>query len=103
MFVCFSVTVKSFVDVAQTLLQEPGIEYLLSEKFSQDPLEEYFSMQRGLCGRNDNPTVAEFGRNVLKLQVARSPHVLASAHGNSVRNGVAINMCARPMPRRDNR
>ena len=97
------ISVKSFVAVTQLLVQEPGVDYLLSEKFSQDPLEEYFSMQRGLGGRNDNPTVADFRRNILRLQVARSPRVLASVHGNCTRNNVPMNMCARPMPRRDNR
>ncbi|PIK40700.1 hypothetical protein BSL78_22455 [Apostichopus japonicus] len=43
------ITVKSFVSLAKELLQNPSVEYVLSEKFSQDPLEEYFSKQRG-CG-----------------------------------------------------
>ncbi|PIK35626.1 hypothetical protein BSL78_27545 [Apostichopus japonicus] len=37
-----------------------------------DPLEEYFSKQRGCGGRNENPTVEQFGHNALSLMVASS-------------------------------
>ena len=46
------------------------MEFLLSEKFSQDPLEEYFSKQRRRGDNNENPTLEEFNRNVLGLNVA---------------------------------
>ena len=38
--------VNSFVNLAKMLLQEEGAKFLLSEKFSQDPLEEHFSRHR---------------------------------------------------------
>lgn len=63
---------KSFVALARELLQEEGVEYLLSEKFSQDPLEEHFSKQRGMGGTHDNPDAKQFGSNMLVLQVAGS-------------------------------
>ncbi|PIK34953.1 hypothetical protein BSL78_28221 [Apostichopus japonicus] len=66
------ITVKSFVSLAKELLQNPSVEYVLSEKFSQDPLEEYFSKQRGCGGRNDNPSVQQVGHNMLSLMVAGS-------------------------------
>jgi hypothetical protein len=34
----------------------PDVKYILSEVFSQDPLERYFSKQRHRGGSNDNPT-----------------------------------------------
>ena len=42
--------VKSFTELGPQLLRLPGVKYLLSEVFSQDPLEQYFSCQchRGL-------------------------------------------------------
>ena len=73
---------KSFVNLTKELLTEPGVEYVLSEKFSQDPLEEYFSKQRGLCGHNTNPTVAQFGKQALAIQVAGSKAIRASVYGN---------------------
>ena len=35
------------------------LEYLLTFKFSQDPLENMFSTIRGSLGYNNNPTVAQ--------------------------------------------
>ena len=48
------------MEVARFLLKLPGVEgqYLLSERFSQDPLENYFESQRARGGRCDNPTVS---------------------------------------------
>ena len=37
-----------------------GVDFLLSEKFSQDPLEEHFARQRKKGGCNENPTVEQF-------------------------------------------
>ena len=35
------------------------LEYILTFKFSQDPLENMFSTIRGSLGYNNNPTVAQ--------------------------------------------
>ncbi|VDH96810.1 Hypothetical predicted protein [Mytilus galloprovincialis] len=76
------ITVKSFVELGKQLLLLPNVRFLLSEKFNQDPLEEYFSKQRGMGGFCDNPTVGQFQNNALKLQVANAPAVMASTRGN---------------------
>ncbi len=75
------ITVNSFVELGKSLLQLEGVEYLLSEKFSQDPLEQYFSKQRGAGGASDNPSVEQFGHNMLALHVAQGC-VKASRRGN---------------------
>ena len=36
------------------------VDYILSEKLCQDPLESFFGKQRAAGGRNDNPTVQQF-------------------------------------------
>ena len=53
-------TVCSFVEMARLLLasKEDGL-FLLSERFSQDPLENYFGKQRARGGRNENPNLAQ--------------------------------------------
>ena len=56
--------------LGKLLLSEEEDVYLLSERFTQDPLEEYFSKQRQRGGCNDNPTLQEFNRNFLGLNVA---------------------------------
>ena len=46
------------------------VDYLLSERFSQDPLEMYFSKQRSVGGSSDNPTAEQFGHNMMALHVS---------------------------------
>lgn len=59
--------VNSFVELAPQLLKLPGVEYLLSEVFSQDPLEWYFARQRHKGGSNDNPTAHQVPLNAITL------------------------------------
>ena len=62
-------TVKSFVEMARYLLDQPGVKFLLSERFCQDPLESFFGHQRSKGGHNDNPTVKQFCDNTVSLRV----------------------------------
>ena len=55
--------VLSFVEMAENLLALEGAKFLLSERFSQDPVEEYFGKQRERGARNDNPTADGFLHN----------------------------------------
>lgn len=59
--------VLSFCELGPKLLKTEGVEYLLSEVFSQDPLEAYFSRQRHKGGSSDNPTVQQFHYNTVSL------------------------------------
>ena len=52
------------------MLNEDGVKFLLSEKLSQEPLEEYFSKQKVKVGAGENPAVETFNRNFLGLNVA---------------------------------
>ena len=56
------ITVLSFKKVCKFLLQQ-GISYILSERFCQDDLENYFGRQRAIGCRSDNPAVHDFGYN----------------------------------------
>jgi len=64
--------VSSFVNLAKELLQISGVKFLLSEKFTQDPLEEHFGRHRRRGGCNDNPTLAEFGQQESVLNILRT-------------------------------
>ena len=64
-----SFLVNSFTTLRKLLLVE-GAEYILSENFCQDPLEEYFGKQRMQLGCNDNPMLIEYNSNTLGLNVA---------------------------------
>ena len=52
-----------------------GVKYVLSEKFCQDDVENYFGRQRAIGRRRDNPTVRDVGYNdnTIKSQISIAP------------------------------
>ena len=61
-----------------------GVDFLLSEKFRQDPLEEHLAKQWKKGGRNENPTVEQFTQQEVLLNMMNSD-LMASLHGNTGR------------------
>ena len=68
------------------LLSLPGVQgqYILSECFSQDPLENYFGQLRARGGRCENPTVKTSIDSLQSLRIQRSL-ALQPVRGNSHR------------------
>ena len=64
------------------LLQKDGVQFLLSEKFSQDPLEEHFARQRRSGGCNENPNLVQFGQQEVVLNVVKSD-LISDLRGNT--------------------
>ena len=65
------ISVHSHVEAIQFLLKQ-GFDYVLSERFMQDVLEDYFGHQRARGGgRSDNPTAQQFGYNDLTITTQR--------------------------------
>ena len=94
--------VLSFVEVTTLLLAVPGVRYVLSEKFTQDPLESFFGKQRYKGGRNDNPSVKEFVDNTVSLRVQGSA-ALEPLRGNSSsrkRRADSVHLDDNPLPKR---
>lgn len=79
-------TVRSFVGVAKYLLSLPGVsgQYILSECFSQDPLENFFGQLRARGGRCDNPTVQGCMDATQSIRIQKSL-ALQPVRGNSSR------------------
>ena len=74
----FIYVVTSFCELAPVLIRNSG-RYLLSEVFSQDPVERYFSKQRHRGGGNENPTVEQFQTNAaILMQQQQTRHDLKS-------------------------
>ena len=57
------ITVHSIVECVQFLFRNGQCKYVLTERFCQDPLENYFGRQRSLGARKDNPTLRDDGFN----------------------------------------
>lgn len=70
----YVITVKSFVELTEYLLglAELKGKHLLSECFSQDPLENYFGQQRSRGGWCQNPTVQACLTSAQSLRVQGS-------------------------------
>lgn len=67
----FNITVRSAIEATKFLLHE-GMEFVLTERFCQDPVEEYFGNQRKLGRRSDNPDIHQFGYNANTIRIQRS-------------------------------
>ena len=67
-------SVFSFKEVCKFLLQN-GVPYVLSNRFCQDDLENYFGRQRAIGSRRDNPSVRDVGYNdnTIKSQFSVRP------------------------------
>ena len=48
------------------------MDYVLTERFCQDPVEEFFGKQRQLGRRSDNPDINQFGYNSNTIRTERS-------------------------------
>ena len=80
-----SILVKSFVEITKFLLQDPSQKlYFLSERLSQDPLENYFGQQRARGGRNENPSLHQCVHNAAAVRVQKSM-ALEAVRGNCSR------------------
>ena len=64
------ISVNFHVEVIKFLLGQ-GFQYVLTERFMQDVLEDYFGHQRARGGRSDNPTAQQFGYNDLTIASQR--------------------------------
>ena len=78
----------SFVEITKYLLSQPKDSdqklYVLSERISQDPLENYFGKQRARGGRNENPNLQQCLHNAAALRVQKSM-ALEPVRGNCSR------------------
>jgi len=63
--------------VAMQFLLREGMEFVLTERFRQDSLEEYFDHQRKLGRRNDNPDIQAFGYNNNAIRIQRQVSCLS--------------------------
>lgn len=74
-------TVNAFVEVCQYLLQN-GVQFVLSNKLCQDPLEEHFGRHRYMGRTADNPNLQQFGHQENRLRLQRSLSLMISPKGN---------------------
>lgn len=94
------ISAYSVVEATKFLLNE-GVEYVLTERFCQDPLEEYFGNQRKLGRRNDNPDMKMFGYNNNTIRVQRAVSCQSgNTRGRKDRDRSWVNVSDDPVPKR---
>lgn len=92
---------KSFIELGPFLLRQPNINYLLSEVFSQDSLEKYFSRQRHRGGGADNPTVEQFRENTATLIHQQCVYKdLKTLNVEADNNEPQLSVVCQPLPKR---
>lgn len=90
----FKITSYSTKEVVPLLLHE-GFEYVFTERFCQDVLEEYFGYQLGMQRQADNPSLKEFGynANAIAIQGQLAPVIQGNVvgwHCRGCRKGLQI-------------
>ena len=92
----------AFVEMTRFLLPEDKSLFLLSERISQDPIENYFGRQRARGGRNENPTLQQCIHNAAALRVQKSI-ALDPVRGNCRKRRLSYpkeQVDATPLPKR---
>lgn len=69
------------MELVPQLLRLEGVQYFLSDRLNQDPVEEHFGKQRSHGGGNTHPSALEYGHNERKI-VSKSD-MIRMMHGNT--------------------
>lgn len=94
------ITSYSVVEATKFLLNE-GVEYVLTERFCQDPIEEYFGSQRKHGRRCDNPDIRMFGYNDNNIRIQRSISCQSgNTRGRKDKSKAWVNVTDDPLPKR---
>ena len=68
---CFKGLLQT-LQVSKIILKENiGIEYILTSRFNQDPIENLFAQIRAANGNNQNPSVYQFNHNIARLTTVK--------------------------------
>ena len=85
--------------MAPELLRLPNVDYMLSEVFTQDPLERYFSRQRHRGGSNENPTAFQVPYNAATLVQQQSMYRDLKTM-NVEQDAFNLDIVSQPLPKR---
>ena len=60
------------MELTKYIFKIPGVKFFLSERLSQDPIENFFGMQRQRGRTSENPNVYDFCKNTQALRIINS-------------------------------
>ena len=94
------ITAHSVVEATKFLLNE-GMPYVLTERFCQDSVKEYFSNQRKFGRRSDNQDIKTFGYNDNTIRVQHAVSCQSGkTRGRKDRDKVWVNVSNDPVPKK---
>ena len=99
----YQITINSMVSIVKFLLGA-GFSYVLTERFMQDVLEEYFGYQRASGRRSENPTAYEFGYNDITINMQRTIKPKGNVQGRHTGHWETVSdepLQKRPKPKKD--
>ena len=82
------------------LLSHEKAEYVLTERFNQDSLENYFGKQRARGHQNDNPSVAQYMDNAQALIVQKSMASGGSSNITKTKRAIELSAVCMHLPKR---
>ena len=88
------INVHSVIDLVKFLIMHK-VSYVLTERFCQDPLENYFGKQRSSGAYKDNPALYGFGYNDTTI---RKQKVFKPATGNVFDEHINFERDTEPVP-----
>ena len=88
------ITVYSAIELLKFLIMHK-VSYVLTERFCQDPLENYFGKQRSSGAYKDNPALYDFGYNDTTI---RKQKVFKPATGNVFDEHINFERDTKPVP-----
>ena len=65
------ISIYSLIELVKFLLNA-DVDFVLTSRFCQDPVEQYFGKQSEIGRRSDNPTIKTFGYNDNSIRMQRS-------------------------------
>lgn len=63
------ITIRAFTKATKWLLKYGKATFVMARAFSQDPLEQHFSQQRGNVGGSSNPNTQQFLRTQVNIAI----------------------------------
>ena len=101
MLILYFPIAKSFIELLRYIFKIPGVKFFLSERLSQDPLENFFGCQRQRCRTNENPNLNEFCKNTQALRVINSVcGTVSKGNCRGNKQGVDMDENNKPLPKR---
>lgn len=91
------ITSHSLVACIKFLLSNQICQYVMTERFSQDPLENYFGRQRSIGFRKDNPTLRDVGYNDNSIRNTKIFRPIAAGNSGGVDKAV-VELSDEPVP-----